>query len=179
MQFGFIVHCVVKGFAQKNAKLKIICGMIRLVIPGLYRERLRNQHTSAYSAYTVFAFLFNEVDILLTDEMEELCGHIRMVAEAVKTTPSETRQRADQERLVQSGTSITLPKIELPKFNGDVVQWCSFRDMFLSLVHNNQNISDMERFYFLKSCLIQSLIIINYYVFLFKFGFIYKHILYE
>lgn len=95
---------------------------------------------------------FDKVDILLTDEMEELCGRIRMVAEAIKTT-SETNKNACQERLVQSGTNIALPKIELPKFDGDVVQWCSFRDMFLSLVHNNQNISDIERFHFFKSCL--------------------------
>jgi len=50
-------------------------------------------------------------------------------------------------------STIALPKIEIPKFDGDVVQWCSFWDMFSSLVHNNQNISDIERFHFLKSSL--------------------------
>jgi len=56
--------------------------------------------------------------------------------------------------LVHIGPTIALPKIELPKFEGDVVQWCSFWDMFSLLVHNNQNISDIERFHFLTFSLL-------------------------
>jgi hypothetical protein len=96
---------------------------------------------------------FDDVDIQSTDEMEELCLRIRMVADVIKNASSEAKQSVIQERLVQSGTNLTLPKIELPKFDGDAVQWCSFRDLFLSLVHNNQNISIIERFNFLRSCL--------------------------
>lgn len=96
---------------------------------------------------------FYSIDILTTDEMEELSGRIRMVIEAIQTTSNETKQIPCQERVSHMGPTIALPKIELPKFDGDVVQWCSFRDMFSSLVHNNQNISDIERFHFLKSSL--------------------------
>lgn len=87
------------------------------------------------------------------DEMEELCGRIQMAADVTTKTPSEIRQNVVQERGPQLGTNITLPKIELPKFDGDVLQWCSFRDSFSSLVHNNQSISDVGCFHFLRSCL--------------------------
>lgn len=50
-------------------------------------------------------------------------------------------------------SSHSLPKIQLPKFNGDVVSWCTFRDTFKSLVHETPNIGNIDRFHYLVSCL--------------------------
>lgn len=47
---------------------------------------------------------------------------------------------------------IQLPKIDLPKFDGNLIGWCSFRDTFVSIVHENQNISKLERFHYLFTC---------------------------
>ncbi|CAH1725392.1 unnamed protein product [Aphis gossypii] len=96
---------------------------------------------------------FKDTDLLITDEVEELIGRIRMIFETIRPTTSVTNRMPRPECGASAGTAIALPKIELPKFDGDVVQWCSFRDMFCSLVHDNQSISDIERFHFLKSCL--------------------------
>ncbi|XP_022182590.1 uncharacterized protein LOC111042326 [Myzus persicae] len=49
--------------------------------------------------------------------------------------------------------SFLLRKIELPKFDGSLINWCAFRDMFTSLVHENRSITDIERFHYLVSCL--------------------------
>lgn len=46
----------------------------------------------------------------------------------------------------------SLPKIELPKFDGNVLLWRPFRDTFISLVHKNQNICDIQRFHYLLTC---------------------------
>lgn len=46
----------------------------------------------------------------------------------------------------------TLPKISLPNFDGTLRQWCSFRDMFVSLVHENPSFSPLQRFHYLLSC---------------------------
>lgn len=54
---------------------------------------------------------------------------------------------------VTTQQSVHLPKIQLPKFDGSLLQWRSFRDIYLSLVHNNRNIGDAERFHYLLSCL--------------------------
>lgn len=96
---------------------------------------------------------FNNLDLLTTDEVEELVGSIRMNAEKIRPTSIATNRISHPDSDTRTGTTIALPKIELPKFDGDVVQWCSFRDLFCSLVHNNQLISDIERFHFLKSSL--------------------------
>ncbi|CAI6357172.1 unnamed protein product [Macrosiphum euphorbiae] len=65
----------------------------------------------------------------------------------------------DADRSVQNISSrstrsnVQLPKILLKQFNGDLQQWCSYRDTFTSLVHNNDELSDIERFHYLLSSL--------------------------
>lgn len=55
-----------------------------------------------------------------------------------------------------SEVSITkpqLPAIPIPKFDGTSECWLEFRDTFVSLIHSNESISDMEKLYFLKGAL--------------------------
>lgn len=55
-----------------------------------------------------------------------------------------------------------LPKIDLPHFDGNIINWCSFRDTFDSLVNHNSSINAMEKFHYLISCLSgQSLTIVQ------------------
>lgn len=49
--------------------------------------------------------------------------------------------------------SVKLPTISLPTFNGDYDQWLEFRDTYLALVHDSQEISDIQKFHYLKSSL--------------------------
>ena len=46
-----------------------------------------------------------------------------------------------------------LPKIELPKFNGDVMKFCSFWESFDSSVDRNPNLSTIDKFNYLKALL--------------------------
>lgn len=65
------------------------------------------------------------------------------------TTQSASKGSASSRESRVTNHIVMLSKIELPKFDGDVVQWFSFRDMFVSLVHMNQSISEIERFHFI------------------------------
>jgi hypothetical protein len=49
--------------------------------------------------------------------------------------------------------SLSLPKINLPTFSSDYTKWLSFKDLYVSLVHNNQELSDIKKLYYLKTCL--------------------------
>ncbi|CAI6344950.1 unnamed protein product [Macrosiphum euphorbiae] len=42
-----------------------------------------------------------------------------------------------------------LPKIQLPSFNGDILQWRSFRDTFISLVHSDTLLPAITKFHYL------------------------------
>lgn len=44
-----------------------------------------------------------------------------------------------------------LPKLSLPTFNGDILQWQTFWDSFESTIHLNVNLTDVQKFSYLKS----------------------------
>lgn len=46
-----------------------------------------------------------------------------------------------------------LPKISLPTFVGDYMDWIPFRDIYVSLVHTNMSLSKVQKFYYLKGSL--------------------------
>lgn len=44
-----------------------------------------------------------------------------------------------------------LPTLSVPTFSGDPTSWTNFRDMFLSIVHNNARLSNVQRLQYLMS----------------------------
>ena len=48
---------------------------------------------------------------------------------------------------------LKLPKIKLPKFNGDVTKFCSFWESFESSVDCNPNLSTIDKFNYFKALL--------------------------
>ncbi|XP_052755676.1 uncharacterized protein LOC128201782 [Galleria mellonella] len=53
----------------------------------------------------------------------------------------------------RASQSIKLPTISLPVYDGTYEHWIEYRDIFLSLVHNSDEISDIQKFHYLKSSL--------------------------
>ncbi|XP_036346966.1 uncharacterized protein LOC118756302, partial [Rhagoletis pomonella] len=48
---------------------------------------------------------------------------------------------------------INLPKLQLTKFSGKQSEWLDFHNVFTTLVHNNRDLTNIERFQYLRSCL--------------------------
>lgn len=48
---------------------------------------------------------------------------------------------------------VRLPKIDMPHFGGDFQYWLEFRDTYLSLIHNNNSISNINKFHYLRAAL--------------------------
>ena len=44
-----------------------------------------------------------------------------------------------------------LPKISLPSFSGDILLWQFFWDSYESTIHSNVNLTDVQKFTYLKS----------------------------
>ena len=68
----------------------------------------------------------------------------------VSPNASPTRERSYGEPKVK------LPKIELKKFDGSVLNWQTFWDQFESTVHNQPGLSDVDKFTYLKGLLSSS-----------------------
>lgn len=56
-------------------------------------------------------------------------------------------------QIKQEFSSIQLPTLNIPTFCGDYESWLSFHDIFVSLIHNNNSLSTIQKFYYLKSSL--------------------------
>jgi len=48
---------------------------------------------------------------------------------------------------------IRLPKIDLPHFSGAYEDWYTYQDTFEKLIHNNNSLTDIEKFHYLRSSL--------------------------
>lgn len=49
---------------------------------------------------------------------------------------------------------VRLPQIQLHSFDGNLDTWLSFRDLYTSLIHSKNDLPDVEKFYYLKGCLL-------------------------
>ena len=58
----------------------------------------------------------------------------------------------EQER-PRGGNNVKLPKLEIPKFSGDLLEWMSFHDRFVAAVHG-QNIPGSTKLLYLKDALV-------------------------
>ena len=63
-------------------------------------------------------------------------------------TPSESGSSVDSLRL----SNVRFPKLELPKFSGDIIEWQSFWDRFVALVDEN-DMPNISKFCYLQSLL--------------------------
>ena len=87
-----------------------------------------------------------------------------LVAEQSKTeAPAETSSNGKLEELIATLVTTTahtpksdfrLPRIELPKFGGDIDKWNDFKERYEAMVHNNSRLQSVEKMHYLKSCLV-------------------------
>ncbi|XP_062715106.1 uncharacterized protein LOC134291407 [Aedes albopictus] len=66
--------------------------------------------------------------------------------------PNESATPSVQPRPTALST-VKLPEIRLPSFGGKIRDWVTFRDMFRSLIHRNQQLTDIDKFTYLRSSL--------------------------
>lgn len=50
-------------------------------------------------------------------------------------------------------TGLKLPTIHLPKFSGLFTNWLEFKDVFVSLIHDNTSVSSIQKFHYLRASL--------------------------
>ena len=69
----------------------------------------------------------------------------------LRVTPSTTSSNVD------FSTKLKLPPIEVPKFNGSPEEWIPFRDLYVTMIHENSQLSGSQKFRYLKTCVIDKL----------------------
>ncbi|XP_055605572.1 uncharacterized protein LOC129753751 [Uranotaenia lowii] len=77
--------------------------------------------------------------------------HCLGVLEAAESGSGASTQRSIQASVSQP--RIKLPELKLPTFSGRLQDWITFRDTFSSMIHNNHNLSDIDKFTYLRTSL--------------------------
>ncbi|CAB0040768.1 unnamed protein product [Trichogramma brassicae] len=71
-----------------------------------------------------------------------------------KQDPDATQSTANETQALHAvPQQVQLPKIKLPTFDGNFLQWTSFKDQFSALVHQVDTLDNVRKFLYLKSCL--------------------------
>lgn len=58
-----------------------------------------------------------------------------------------------QPNISRQSFDVKLPSLVLPEFNGSYDKWQTFFDLFSALIHNNPNLSNVQKYYYLQASL--------------------------
>jgi len=83
----------------------------------------------------------------LAEILSEKYYFIMTISDALQDKPNSSSSVCGD----QNSSRIQLPKIQIPSFDGDILLWITFRDTFKLLVHNNKELSNIEKFHYLLS----------------------------
>lgn len=55
---------------------------------------------------------------------------------------------------VQGHTQVKLPLIQLPAFSGNYEEWPTYKDLYVSLIHENASLTNVQKLHYLKTSII-------------------------
>jgi len=90
---------------------------------------------------------YESVDSPVTDTTEAVVDEIYEILDRTSKTTAVIQPAPNRQSFS------ALPKIALPSFDGSVTSWCAFRDTFKSLVHEDSDIGDIQKFHYLSQSL--------------------------
>ncbi|XP_074028527.1 uncharacterized protein [Leptinotarsa decemlineata] len=111
----------------------------------------------------LITLIANEADELITenkifDDFTRRCDEVETIYFELFELPTEeqsetTLPSASNSTLMHSNDVCCLPKLKLKTFSGDMTEFPAFHQMFMSSVHVNRSISNVEKFNYLISVL--------------------------
>lgn len=97
----------------------------------------------------------DEDRIIVENIVDNLCSKLQGLlnynkrASSEKSSSSKTRSSCSNKN-----PSIVLPQIDLPKFNGQYENWLAFSEFFKVVVHENDSLTQIQKFHYLLSSLV-------------------------
>lgn len=70
-----------------------------------------------------------------------------------KSTLNQTIPATNQSQAQLPPSQVRLPDVKLPVFDGKLENWLVFHDLYISLVHSSTALSNIQKFYYLRSSL--------------------------
>lgn len=154
---------------RKRASVKgTITRIENYVIDNIYTDVDINEfftrETLLIQAYEKYSQIQEDIEELDSEDNDRentegkyvsLLARIKNLSGQLKKRESTIFHNVLQSSINESSSlRINLPSINIPSFNGKHSEWNSFRNLFDAIVHNNEGLSDVQKFtYYLKSSL--------------------------
>uniref|UniRef100_A0A1I8NK77 Uncharacterized protein n=1 Tax=Musca domestica TaxID=7370 RepID=A0A1I8NK77_MUSDO len=88
------------------------------------------------------------------DDLEDAyCSAKAFIAQQLDSVRVSPSPPYNSTTIASTSRRVILPKLQLPKFGGHAKDWLEFHNMFQVLVHQNNELSSVEKFHYLRSCL--------------------------
>lgn len=124
-------------------------------------KQFYNQHNEVMElktdAHNEKPYFVEEVYETIDDETSEIIGTIKDSLYELDADNSDELLEASR-NITNAPTpryalpeAVRLPRIEIPKFSGDYQEWRSFHDLYVSIIHDNISIPDVQKLHYLKS----------------------------
>lgn len=129
----------------------------RLELLESYWERFQETHLDILKVATDEEMKSHDYfteDVFGQGEEEFLDCKTIMKERLAELNPSKSANKNDGENGhsgPSSGNKIKLPSISIPSFSGNYRDWPSFNDLYQSLIHKNPDLSNIQKFHYLKS----------------------------
>ncbi|XP_052759046.1 uncharacterized protein LOC128202504 [Galleria mellonella] len=107
----------------------------------------KDLNTSSYVCNNVYDST-EELYIEYKFQLKETLTSLRQSSTESATCSEQNNSNKDP------NCNLKLPKISISPFSGKYSEWISFRDLFVSLVHNNKHLDDVQKLHYLKGLLV-------------------------
>ncbi|XP_017796723.1 PREDICTED: uncharacterized protein LOC108577992, partial [Habropoda laboriosa] len=67
-----------------------------------------------------------------------------------RAAPSSSKSHASTQSSSPYALSVNLPKIDLPKFDGRIEMWITFKDAFHTLIHTQPGLNKIQKLHYLR-----------------------------
>lgn len=81
------------------------------------------------------------------------CAYAQEVLDNCRKERDLLEKESNASRSRSNHGLVKLPTIQLPKFGGSYERWLEFRDTFSSLIHDNDDIDEINKFHYLRASL--------------------------
>lgn len=119
-------------------------------------DQLENGHSKLYEGYEPdklkqSRYVKNDVYELADEVYIQYKTELETVLESFDIKEQDLKENSKVSSSKQC--QVKLPKIIIPVFSGKYTDWVTFRDLFLSLIHNNKSLDNVQRMQYLKGYL--------------------------
>lgn len=96
-------------------------------------------------------YFTQDMFLAISDSFEEVMDFLTEILEKMQPTAvlSNTNEASISHEV--KSTVVQLPRIDIPKFSGEITKWETFRDVFDSLVSSRSDLTNVQKLHYLKA----------------------------